>query len=277
MGLFVCSLNSGSNGNCYYIGTAKDAVLIDAGLSCKGTEKRMLNMGLGMDIVRAIFISHEHTDHIAGVERLASKYQIPVFISAATLQNSRLKIESSLVNGLQENKEVRIKGINVMAFRKFHDASDPHSFVVSYQGISIGIFTDIGRVCKKLVEHFSQCHAAFLETNYDEDMLENGPYPRHLKKRIQGGNGHLSNAQALQLFIQHRNKQLTHLFLSHLSNENNSPKLVELLFRHHARNTQIIVASRFDASGVFEISPGLLGAKELGIIPLRRGSQINLF
>jgi len=277
MPLYTCSLNSGSNGNCYYIGTASDAILVDAGLSCKETEKRMNENGLSMKRVRAVFISHEHTDHIRGIERIATKYNIPVFISDSTLKNSRLNIQPTLINGFKEGEKVTVAGINILPFRKFHDAADPHSFVVCHQGISIGIFTDIGRVCKKLMSHFQNCHAAFLETNYDEKMLEGGPYPHHLKKRIGGGNGHLSNLQALQLFLHYRNKQLSYLFLSHLSNENNNPELVERLFNQYAFNTKIVVASRFCATPVYEISPGLMKKKDSGIIPLRRGTQLNLF
>lgn len=277
MPLYACSLNSGSNGNCYYIGTDQDAVLVDAGLSCKETERRMRECGLSMLKLRAIFISHEHIDHIRGIERIATKYQLPVYISAPTLQQSRVNIPASLQKNIADGEVVELHQMHIRSFKKYHDAADPHSFVISHQGISIGIFTDLGRVSKKLIQNFSMCHAAFLESNYDEEMLANGPYPSHLKKRISGGNGHLSNMQALQLFLKHRNKQLSHLFLSHLSNENNSPALVERLFNHHTSNTQIVIASRFNPTPVFEVSPGLMKNKKENIIPLRKGTQIQMF
>ena len=277
MSLFACSLNSGSNGNCYYIGSAHNAVLVDAGLSCRETEKRMRECGLSMLKVRAVFISHEHSDHIKGIERLSAKYGIPVYISELTLKHSRLNIPASQVNEIFDEEKVELHEMDIIPFRKFHDAADPFSFIISYKGITIGIFTDLGRVCKKLIHHFSKCHAAFLESNYDAEMLESGPYPLHLKNRIKSGNGHLSNKQALQLFIRHRNKQLSHLFLAHLSNENNSPALVENLFNKHTLNTRIIIASRFNSTHVYEICPGIMKGKAEGIIPLRRGTQFQMF
>ena len=108
----------------------------------------------------------------------------------------------------------------------------------------MGIFTDIGSVCNQLTHYFKQCHAAFLESNYDEVLLENGRYPAHLKNRIRSGEGHLSNRQAANLFKEHRPPFMTHLLLSHLSQENNTPQLAEAAFAPHANNTNIVVASR---------------------------------
>src|SRR5690606_28367188 len=114
---------------------------------------------------------------------------------------------------------------------KFHDASEPHSFIVSCNEVTVGVFTDIGTPCENLVRYFRQCHAAFLEANYDEEMLEKGRYPYFLKERIRGGKGHLSNKQTLELFTSCKPSYMSHLFLSHLSRDNNSPDLVLDLFR----------------------------------------------
>ena len=118
------------------------------------------------------------------------------------------------------------------------------------------MFTDIGAPCKEVIRYFKQCHAAFLESNYDEEMLENGKYPVHLKNRIRGEQGHLSNKQALELFTRHRSPSLSHLLLAHLSKENNEPRLVEELFKQHANGTAIIIASRYGATDVFTIGDG---------------------
>jgi phosphoribosyl 1,2-cyclic phosphodiesterase len=147
-----------------------------------------------------------------------------------------------------------IGGLSVTAFPKCHDASDPYSFIVSHNEVTIGVFTDLGIACGQLVRYFRQCHAAFLEANYDEDMLENGGYPYHLKKRIRGGSGHLSNTQALEVFTSHRPAFMSHLLLSHLSRNNNDPQLVQSLFDAHAGNTKIIVASRYRESEVYHIT-----------------------
>lgn len=253
MSLYITSLNSGSNGNCYYIGNDTEAVLVDAGLSCRETERRMKRLGLSMHTVKAVFISHEHTDHIKGLEVLSKKYSLPVYITASTLKNGGLSLQENTALPFEAYVPVQIGNISVTAFPKFHDAIEPHSFLLSCNDIKIGVFTDIGIPCEHLIKHFQQCHAAFLETNYDEQMLERGRYPWHLKNRIRGGKGHLSNRQALELFKTHKPAFMSHLLLSHLSKDNNDPDMVQELFRQHAGQTEIIVASRFNETAVFQI------------------------
>jgi phosphoribosyl 1,2-cyclic phosphodiesterase len=251
--LFLASLNSGSNGNCYYVGNAREAVLIDAGLSCKETVRRMRKLGLSMERVKAVFITHEHIDHIKGAESIARQYRLPIYITAATFDHSRLRIDEAQVRAFKAYEPILIGGLSVIPFPKQHDAIDPHSFLVKGFGITVGVFTDIGAPCQHVVDNFRQCHAAFLEANYDEQMLEHGKYPAHLKKRISGDQGHLSNRQAVELFLAHGPAFMSHLFLSHLSQENNKPELAEKVFARHAGKTSITVASRHEASQLFEI------------------------
>ena len=253
MALYITSLNSGSNGKCYYVGNNTDAVLIDVGLSCRETEKRMNKLGLNMKTVKAIFVSHEHGDHIKGVSTLANKYNLPVYITAKTAVNGP-RLISHIAKTFTASQPVAVGDLNITAFTKFHDAADPHSFIISYNNITVGVLTDIGTVCKEVINYFKQCHAVFLESNYDEQMLENGKYPIHLKNRIRGGHGHLSNKEALELFTTHRSPSLSHLLLSHLSKENNSVELVEQLFKQHAKGINITVASRFQSTAVFTVS-----------------------
>lgn len=255
MSLFTASLNSGSNGNCYYVGNESEAVLIDAGISCRETEKRMARLGLSMESVKAIFISHEHSDHIRGLEVLSRKHQLPIYITEKTLFFSNLKIDASLVNTLRPYAPISIGNLQICAFPKIHDAADATSFMVQGNDTNIGIMTDIGHVCKHVVKHFKQCHAVFLETNYDEEMLQNGRYPYHLKKRISGGRGHLSNTQALALFLAHKPDFMSHVFLSHLSADNNCPHLAHSLFSAHAGNTQVVTALRTEETALYHI-PG---------------------
>jgi len=253
MSLFITSLNSGSNGNCYYIGNEHEAVLVDAGISCRETEKRMLRLGLSIKKVKAIFISHEHSDHISGVPILAKKYNIPVYITPLTLPHLKVNPDEHKIIHFIAYAPVIIGDLVITAFPKFHDASEPHSFVITCRDITVGVFTDIGVACEHLVTHFSKCHAAFLEANYDDEMLDKGGYPYHLKRRIRGGMGHLSNKQALELFINHKPAYMSHLLLSHLSKNNNSPQLVYELFNSHANGTEIIVASRYEETPVYFI------------------------
>ncbi|MBD0377188.1 MAG: MBL fold metallo-hydrolase, partial [Flavisolibacter sp.] len=253
MSLFITSLNSGSNGNCYYIGNDDEAILVDAGISCREMEKRMKRLGLFMQKVKAVFVSHEHSDHISGLSSLVYKYNLPVYITTATHYYGRLYLAKHLVQSFEANKAITIGNLTITAFPKQHDAADPYSFVVTYKGLKVGVFTDIGRPCEHVIRHFKECHAAFLEANYDEQMLEQGSYPYYLKNRIRGGKGHLSNKQALALFKLHKSPFLSHLFLSHLSQNNNCPQLVEDLFKKHAGDTKIIIASRYAETDVYQI------------------------
>ena len=275
MSLHIASINSGSNGNCYYVGNEEDAVLIDAGISCRETVKRMKHIGLSIDKVRAIFISHEHGDHIRGVEVLSARYKLPVYITPTTLKHSRLKLEKDLTLPYIAYEPVSVGDIIVQPFPKRHDAADPHSFIISYGGTNIGVLTDIGSACEHVIAHFKQCHAAFLEANYDEQMLEQGRYPYHLKKRISGDEGHLSNIQALELFRDHKPAFMSHLLLAHLSKDNNEPALAASLFTAHAGTTNIIVASRYEESQVYTIPDGMqVGVK---VKHSMKTKQISMF
>ena len=253
MSLFISSLNTGSNGNCFYIGNGNEAILVDVGLTCKETELRMQRLNLNMDRVKAIFISHEHTDHIRGLPVIAKKYQIPVYITPSTLLGGKQQLPPHLINTFTAYLPIYFGSLTVTAFPKKHDAAEPHSFIIRCNSVTVGVFTDIGQHCKDVIRNFKQCDAVFLEANYDEEMLNNGRYPYFLKNRIRGGEGHLSNAQALDLFRTHKSAQLSHLLLSHLSKDNNCPDLVQRLFTAHALGTEIIVASRYQETALYHI------------------------
>jgi phosphoribosyl 1,2-cyclic phosphodiesterase len=255
MALQVASIASGSNGNCYYVENEQEAVLVDVGISCKELEKRMKRLGISMEKVKAIFISHEHADHICGLATTAKKYAVPVYITTATLRAARTFIPKLQICSFSAGEPVTIGSLAVTAFTKRHDAADAHSFVISNANTTVGVFTDIGLPCEQVIRYFRLCHAVFLESNYDEDMLMKGSYPYYLKHRIHGDQGHLSNRQALQLFLQHKSPALRHLFLSHLSKNNNCPHLVQDLFTRHAGSVQITVASRYEETPLYRIDP----------------------
>jgi len=275
MSLFVASLNSGSNGNCYYVGNDHEAVLIDAGISCRETEVRMKRLGLSLRKVKAIFISHEHSDHISGVSVLSKKYELPVYVTPDTKRGGRLNLKDHLSFSFNAYQPVSIGNLSVMPFPKNHDASDPHSFVVASDTVKVGVFTDIGSPCEHVIRNFKLCHAVFLESNYDEEMLETGSYPIQLKNRIRDGKGHLSNKQALDLFLQHRPSFMSHLLLSHLSAENNSQKIVKDMFQSNAGdNTKIIIASRSKETKLYHIRQT---TKREDAMMSSSSSQLSLF
>jgi phosphoribosyl 1,2-cyclic phosphodiesterase len=251
--MFIASLNSGSNGNCYYIGNKHEAILVDAGISCRETERRMKRLELSLKKVKAIFVTHEHTDHVYGIQRLSRKHGIPIYITSSTLQQGRLSLKPHLAFTFAAHKPIKIGNLSITAFPIHHDAVDPHSFIVSDNEVRVGVFTDIGLACDQVKKHFQQCHAAFLEANYDEIMLHTGSYSIGLKERIRGGKGHLSNKQAAQLFKECKPPFMSHLFLSHLSEENNSPQIASQMFTKIAGKTEIIVASRYEETQVYHI------------------------
>ncbi len=252
----VAALNSGSNGNCYVFSSGEEALLVDAGLSCKETEKRMDRLGIPMDQVRALLITHEHSDHVFGIRGLLKKYNLTVHVSEATWSAAGIPVTGGTIVHFRSDEVFSIGEFQVRSFRTKHDAADPHGFIITHGNTTAGVFTDLGAACRRVKKNFSECHLAFLECNYEEELLENGSYPRMLKDRIRGGHGHLSNRQAMELFRDHRHPGLQHVFLSHLSKENNSPEIALQWFNGISRNTTIDVAGRYGETTIIEIDGG---------------------
>jgi phosphoribosyl 1,2-cyclic phosphodiesterase len=175
--LEICAIASGSNGNCYYIGNEKDAVLIDAGISCKQILLRMTSKGLHPQKVKAVFISHEHSDHMRGARVLARRMNLPVWLTAKTYYAAYKNMQPANPRFFTPGAPVQAGEFTIHPFLKNHDAAEPCSFRIEYAGKNVGVFTDIGDPCDNVTSHLGMCDALFLETNYDEQMLREGPYP----------------------------------------------------------------------------------------------------
>ena len=250
-----CALASGSNGNSYYVGSSDSSVLIDIGISCKQVERRMMNVGLRPDSVKGIFITHEHSDHTRGVSVFAKRYKIPVYITEGTYKASRLNIAADLIRMIGPDDKVEIGSLTVNSFSKMHDAAEPCSFTVSDGQYNIAVITDIGTACENVIKAVQNTEVLILESNYDKEMLEKGPYPYFLKRRISGTYGHLSNESSLHLFKKHRSEKLRHIILSHLSDKNNSVKKVfEAFSPHCADHIRLDVATREQETDLFYMS-----------------------
>lgn len=249
--LEICALASGSNGNSYYIGNSREAVLVDAGISSKQLLLRMKTRGLDPSKIRAVFLSHEHSDHSRGIQVLSKRLSVNIWMPIETWYALPVYNRPPYVKFFVPGEAISIGAMEVHTFLKNHDAVQPCSFRVGYEGRSVGIFTDIGEPCERVRSALRECHAVFMESNYDEKMLWEGPYPWPLKKRVASEVGHLSNIQALNLVKEHAHPMLECLFLSHLSQENNTPATAYAAFEPLHHKTRVLLTNRHDASEVY--------------------------
>lgn len=247
----ICALASGSNGNCYYIGNNTDAVLIDAGISTKQILLRMQQRQLQPTKLRALFITHEHSDHSLGARVLSNKLGIPVYYTQGTYEALRMEVRAANAHFFTAGDIITIGQFSVHSFAKNHDAAEPCSFRVEYEQKSVGVFTDIGEACENVQSNLNLCRAVFLESNYDQQMLWNGAYPYHLKQRVASTVGHLSNDQSLDLVKSHAGDDLEYIFLSHLSKENNTPQKAYQNFAELKTRFNVQLTSREEATEVF--------------------------
>lgn len=249
----ICALASGSNGNSYYIGNEEEAVLIDAGIYYKKLIERLDDTGLDKNKIKAIFISHEHSDHIQGARSTSNKLGVPVYYTKKTYYKSYKKNRAQNFVLLEPGTPYIIGNITIHPFAKQHDAIDPCSFRVEINNKSIGVMTDIGEADEILNKEFSKCDAVFLEANYDEDMLHSGLYPHHLKERVSSSKGHLSNFQAIELIEKYASPQLKTIFLAHISAANNTHDIVKEEFSIFNGRYDINLCSRKEASKLIKL------------------------
>lgn len=217
-----CALASGSKGNCFYVYNNDKAILVDAGISCKKIEEGLGVVGENVDKVAGVFLTHEHIDHIRGVDVFSRKYNLPVFGTKETLKAGGFYGDNFYP--IKSEEVVKIGGMEVKGFEKSHDASNPLSFQVN-NGRCLSIATDIGIACKNVQDAISESDFLVIESNHDISMLENGRYPWFLKNRILGEKGHLSNLHSAVSVLEHARKRLKNVVLAHLSENNNMPDI----------------------------------------------------
>lgn len=226
----ICSIASGSSGNCIYVGSDATHLLVDVGISGKRTEEGLRELDLSMQDIDGIFITHEHTDHIAGLGVLARKYSVPIFATRGTIAAIKKtasvgEIPEELFQTVYADEKVIVKDIVCNPMRISHDAAEPVAYRISHGKKKVGIVTDLGTYNDYTVECLKEMDALLLEANHDVNMLQVGPYPYYLKQRILGDRGHLSNERAGQLLCDLLHDKLQAVMLGHLSKENNLPEL----------------------------------------------------
>lgn len=218
------ALASGSSGNCFYIENKNTAILVDAGISTKQILLRLASLNLNPEKIKGIFITHEHIDHIRGADVFARKFEVPIFATKKTNDNCFLCSKTDLFRPIKNESKISLGDLKIQTFSKTHHAADPVSYTI--QGNKkISVITDSGCTCKNIAEHISEADLLCLEANYDEEMLNSGPYPYFLKKLVGSEIGHLSNKQAGLSVLEHASKKLKKIVLSHLSQTNNTPEV----------------------------------------------------
>jgi len=249
-----CTLFSGSDGNSVYIKLGGAEILIDVGKPATSVERGLNLIGSSLKNISAIFITHEHTDHIQGACVIAKKHKIPIFITEGSANNIKTLPCTAVV--MPSLFEVSIDNVRVKSFLTPHDSAMSVGYIVENDVYRFGVATDMGMISKSVVEAMAGCDAALIESNYDEVMLRNGPYPLYLKERIASKAGHLSNKNGALLAAILAASGTKHITLGHLSAENNTPQLAldtarnELITR--GLQAEIKVANRHEPSLIFE-------------------------
>jgi phosphoribosyl 1,2-cyclic phosphodiesterase len=276
MGVTVSVLGSGSRGNCALVATSSTRILVDAGLSGRETFKRLRELGERVEEISAIVITHEHCDHIAGLYRLATKLNIPVFITAPThhawkrAASEAMRAPSRGIPSLIKNQSevgpelpkcehfsagrgFRIGDIEIMPFTIPHDAIDPVGFTFRAEGVKIGFATDLGYMPVSVRNHLRGCSVLVMESNHDVEMLRSGSYPWSVKQRVMSRVGHLSNDALAEFFSSDYDGGAEYLILAHLSEQNNHPEIARaaaeqaLCGRQGLWHNRVLLASQTEA------------------------------
>jgi len=259
-------LGSGSGGNVSYVETRETRILVDAGLSCREIERRLGLLELEPTDVDGIVVTHEHIDHVRGVGVFARRYQVPVLINRATFSRCSGSIGNIPTPVFFNTGEtLTFKDVEIHFISKCHDAADPVALTLSCDGYKLGLVTDLGRPTSLVLDSIQGCDALVLEFNHDTEMLELGPYPLELKRRIRGPDGHLSNEQAAQILEMVAHEHLELIVLAHLSEVNNREQLAyreakRIVEKACPRGPSIIVSTQNDPIPLVHI-----GAKAEGV------------
>lgn len=262
-----CSIASGSSGNCIYVGSGSTNILIDTGISAKRIEVGLNSIGLKTGEISAILVTHEHSDHISSVGVLARRYGIPIYATDGTIKGilntkSVGEIDNSLFNTVSTDTKFSIRDMIINPFRISHDANEPCAYRIKCDDGQISIATDLGYYDEYIVDNMRGSDVVLCEANHDVRMLQVGPYPYHLKQRILSNHGHLSNENCGRMISEFLHDNIKHIFLGHLSHENNLPELAYETVRleieasdtkYHANDFPISVARRDIISQLIEV------------------------
>jgi len=260
MGVSVSVLASGSRGNSAVVQTSRTKILVDAGISCRETFKRMKALEEDPGSLSAILVTHEHSDHVYGLRTLAKKLKVPVFMTGATHQSwakamrdedgDRPEVEKLEI--FAAGKSFQVGDIAVTPFTIPHDAADPVGFTFRAEGVKVGFATDLGYVPASVRDHLRCCEVLVIESNHDVEMLRVGPYPWSVKQRVMSRVGHLSNDALAEFFSSDYDGEAAYVVLAHLSEHNNHPEIARgaadkaLGPRQTLLHNRVMLASQFE-------------------------------
>jgi phosphoribosyl 1,2-cyclic phosphodiesterase len=261
------SFGSGSSGNCYYLGTATDGLLIDIGVGIRTLKKHAKDYGISLGSVRRILITHDHADHIKSVGAFSHDYNVPVYATEKVHKGidknycvqRKLALEQKKM--LEPEVTIQLGDFTVTPFLVPHDANENVGYQIEAEGVTFVMITDAGSVTEEMRQRIGAAQYLVIEANHDVEMLRNGPYPQYLKERIISPIGHLSNTECGKVLAENMTEQLKHVWLCHLSEENNHPELarktVDATLRSYGiipgKDIQLEVLKRKMPSGVYEL------------------------
>lgn len=261
------SFGSGSSGNCYYLYTEKDGLLIDIGVGMRHLKKCFQEYGLSMRSIHHVLITHDHADHIKSVGSLSGDYNLPVYATEKVHKGiiGNYCIHRNIPSGnkrvIEKGKTIQLGDFKVTPFDVPHDSSDNVGYQIECEGVVFCLITDAGHVTEDMHRHIAMADYLTLEANYDEEMLKTGNYPAHLKSRIDSSSGHLSNKCCGETLVQSATPKLQRVWLCHLSEENNHPELARKTVEQILRSNGIVVGADFQLdvlkrkvpSGIYEL------------------------
>lgn len=263
------SFGSGSSGNCYYLYTENEGLLIDTGIGTRTLKKFFHDYGLNYlnNNIGAILVTHDHADHIKSVGSLSKKFNLPVYASKLVHRGMdknycmKCKIARDRRKYVEPGNIINIGNFQLLPFKVPHDSSENIGYTIRYKDIIFTLLTDVGHVTDEMNGIIQNTNYLVIEANYDVEMLKNGPYPEYLKNRIRNGNGHLSNMQCAEAVAANYTKKLHHIWLCHLSEENNNPEtalgvIKQTLFNsgiNTNKHVEIDVLRRKQPTGIFDL------------------------
>ena len=246
------SFGSGSSGNSYYLYTETDSILIDVGVGIRALKKHFHNYGLRFEDVHHIFITHDHADHVKSVGSLSTDYHLPVYatrkIHVGIERNYcvRKKIAPNHVHVIEKGVPLNVGEFKVTPFGVPHDSTDNVGYFVECEGVTFCLITDVGHITEEMHDFIGRSNYLVIEANHSEEMLLQGHYPQYLKDRILGPNGHLSNVACGEALADYASPGLRHVWLCHLSEENNHPELARKTVEQILRSKGIVVGKDFE-------------------------------